>query len=73
MLEYVVGDLKITVLILFGATGILCSSPASSRTCCLRRRPAQEVALREAIGAGRRESCINSSRGVVLVTIEVLA
>lgn len=55
-LHYVVGDLRATVLILFGATGILLLIAAINVTNLLLSRTtarAREVALREAVGAGR--------------------
>ena len=55
-LEYVVGNLKGTVLILFGATGILLLVSCINITHLLLSRAmarAREVALREAVGANR--------------------
>lgn len=55
-LEYVVGNLKGTVLILFGATGILLLVACINITHLLLSRAAaraREIALREAIGADR--------------------
>jgi predicted permease len=55
-LEYVVGDLKSTVLILFGATAILLLIACINVTNLLLSRTtvrSREVALREAVGAGR--------------------
>ena len=55
-LDYVVGDLKSTVMILFGATGILLLIACINVTNLLLSRTnarSREIALREAIGAGR--------------------
>ncbi len=55
-LEYVVGNLKGTVLILFGATGVLLLVACINITHLLLSRAAaraREIALREAIGADR--------------------
>lgn len=55
-LEYVVGDLKSTVLVLFGATAILLLIACINVTNLLLSRTttrSREVALREAVGAGR--------------------
>lgn len=55
-LDYVVGNLKATVVILFGATGILLLIACINVTNLLLSRTtvrSREVALREAIGAGR--------------------
>ena len=72
MLEYVVGDLKVTVLILFGATGILLLIACINVTNLLLSHggPLQRVALREAIGAGRWRIVYQLlAESVVLVTI----
>jgi putative ABC transport system permease protein len=56
MLEYVVGDLKPTVLMLFGATGILLLIACINITNLLLSRTtvrSREMAVREAVGAGR--------------------
>lgn len=56
MLEYVVGSLETTVVILFAATGVLLLIACINVTNLLLSRSAgraREVALREALGAGR--------------------
>jgi putative ABC transport system permease protein len=55
-LEYIVGDLRPTVIILFGATAILLLIACINVTNLLLSRAtvrAREMALREAVGAGR--------------------
>jgi putative ABC transport system permease protein len=73
MLDYVVGNLKATVLILFGATGVLLLIAAINATNLLLSRTTartREVALRAAIGARRwRIACQLVAESLVLVVI----
>ena len=79
-LEYVVGDLRSTVTTLFGATAILLLIACINVTNLLLSRAtvgAREVALREALGAGRwrilrrllTESLLLTLRGTSYATI----